>query len=93
MDRQVLWWLKELPELDFQNKKAQRLDSKTSDEDRLKICFECGKTSFFLNMLFNSLNTTIKKVTGKDSSNLLILSEALDSNHGCLLQAIEDEFQ
>jgi len=22
MDRQVLWWLKELPELDFQNKKA-----------------------------------------------------------------------
>jgi len=67
MDRQVLWWLKELPELDFQNKKGKRLDSKLSDEERLKICFESGKTSFFINMLFNSLNEAIKKVTGKNS--------------------------
>jgi len=63
MDRQVLWMLKEIPELDFENKKFKG-KQKVNEEQRNKICFECGKTGFFFSLFFKTLNDTIQSVSG-----------------------------
>jgi hypothetical protein len=45
LDRQVLWILKEVPELDFENKKLKN-KGKIDEKQRILTCFECGKTGF-----------------------------------------------
>jgi hypothetical protein len=51
--------LKEIPELDFENKKLQN-KGKVDEKERIKVCFECGKTGFMLNMFFKHLNDSIE---------------------------------
>ena len=84
--------LKKIPELDFEDKK---LKGKTMvDEDqRMKVCFDCGKTSFYLNLLFRHLNATIEEKTGSSPKSFDALAAALDQNHGCLDMDAENAFQ
>jgi hypothetical protein len=90
MDRQVLWILKKIPELDFENKKLQN-HGKVDEKERSLVSFECGKTGFHLSLFFHHLKATLEKVAGKKS--IMDLATVLDSNHGCLSFALENELQ
>jgi hypothetical protein len=37
--------LKSLPELDFENKKLAN-KGKVDEKERMKVCYQCGKTGF-----------------------------------------------
>jgi len=65
LDRQVLWLLKEIPELDFENKKFKKA-GKVDEKERMKVCFESVKTSYYLILFFKHLNQTIEDVAGAD---------------------------
>lgn len=84
--------LKELPELDFENKKIKN-KGKVDEKERIKVCFECGKTGFYLNLFFLHLNNAIEKVTGAAPKSYDKLSQALDDNSGCLSLDLENAFQ
>jgi len=56
--------LKEIPELDFENKKLKN-SGRVDEKERIKVCFECGKTGFMLNLFFKHMNDAIEKITGK----------------------------
>lgn len=86
-----MWILKEIPELDFENKKINKI-SKVNEKDRSRVSFECGKTGFYLTLFFHHLNQVISKATG-GSGDLQDLAKVLDSNHGCLSSELENEFQ
>ena len=90
LDRQVLWILKDIPELDFENKKLQN-KGKVNEKDRSRVSFECGKTGYYLTLFFHHLHKTIAKVT--PSRDLTELAKVLDSNHGCLSFELENAFQ
>jgi hypothetical protein len=90
LDRQVLWILKDIPELDFENKKLQN-KGKVNEKDRSRVSFECGKTGYYLTLFFYHLHKTIAKVT--PSRDLTELAKVLDSNHGCLSFELENAFQ
>mmetsp|Transcript_34673 Transcript_34673/g.53119 ORF Transcript_34673/g.53119 Transcript_34673/m.53119 type:complete len:394 (-) Transcript_34673:2675-3856(-) len=92
MDRQVLWMIREIPELDFENKKfkgKQTVDEKKRNE----VCFEVGKTSFYFSLFFQTLSNTIEQVVGGKAKDFKKLSAALDTNHGCLSRDLENTFQ
>ena len=91
LDRQVLWIVKEIPELDFENKKLKN-KGKVNEKERSKVSFECGKTGFYLTLFFYHLNKTIEKATNS-SKNIQDLAKLLDSNHGCLPSELENAFQ
>lgn len=59
LDRQVLWILKKIPELDFENKKIKGRGMGVKEEERSKVSFECGKTGFFISVFFVHLNKTL----------------------------------
>jgi len=63
----VLWILKKIPELDFENKKLKG-KGMVNESERSKISFECGKTGFYLTLFFHSLKKTISKVLGESKS-------------------------
>jgi hypothetical protein len=92
LDRQVFWMLKEIPELDFENKKIKNL-GKVDEKARIKVCFECGKTGFYLNLFFLHLNNTIQKLTASGPKQFDKLTTALDSNYGCMSSELENQFQ
>lgn len=90
LDRQVLWLLKEIPELDFENKKFKNV-GKVNEKERVKVCFETQKTSYYLILFFKHLNQMIEEVSGSDKK-LEKLSKAMDDNHGCLDRDLENRF-
>ena len=59
LDRQVLWILKKIPELDFENKKLKGMGMGVKEEERSKVSFECGKTGFFISVFFVRLNSVL----------------------------------
>lgn len=92
LDRQVLWILRIIPELDFENKKLKNRKS-VNEKERSKVSFQCGKTGFYLSMFFFHLNNTINKVVGETNRNFESLVKAMDENHGCLSTELENELQ
>lgn len=75
LDRQVLWWVKALPEIDFTDPKNK---SKVDEKKRLEVTFELGKTGYYLNLFFLHLFDTIQKAGNQT------LVKTLDANYGCL---------
>lgn len=92
LDRQVLWILKKIPELDFENKKLKGKGMGVKEEERSKISFECGKTGFFLSVFFVKLHNTLERVGGQNK-NIDEISKVLDENFGCLGFEVENTFQ
>ena len=92
LDRQVLWILKKIPELDFENKKLKGKSMGVKEEERSKISFECGKTGFYLSVFFVKLNATLENVGGQ-AKNIDDISKQLDDNFGCLGFDLENNFQ
>ena len=91
LDRQVFWLLKTIPELDFKDKRFKKA-GKVDEKERIKVCFENEKTSYYLYLFFHHLNKTFEKLTD-DKQNLGELSKLMDANHGCLDREIENQFQ
>lgn len=80
-----------IPELDFENTKLKN-NGKVDEKERIKVCFECGKTGFFLNVFFRYFSNIIEKVVS-EKKEMNKLSETLDSNHGSLSSELENQFQ
>lgn len=91
LDRQVLWILKQIPELDFENKKIKGKGN-VKESERGRVSFECGKTGFFISLFFVHLQRTFANVCGEDKDfNKMV--DQMDSNHGCLTFNTENSFQ
>lgn len=58
LDRQVFWWVKSLPQMDFTDPNNK---SKVDEKKRLEVCFQLGKTGYFINLFFLHLHDTIQK--------------------------------
>jgi len=91
LDRQVLWILKKIPELDFEEKKKRRGQIKVDENLRSKVSFECGKTGFYITLFFVHLLKTLKNAV-PEGKTVNDLANILDSNNGCLDTKIEDGF-
>jgi hypothetical protein len=91
LDRQVIWILKKIPELDFENKKIKGRGMGVKEEERSKVSFECGKTGFFLSVLFTKLNSTLQKVGGQ-AKDINEIAKQMDENYGCLSFEVENLF-
>lgn len=63
LDRQVLWILKQIPELDFEDK-SKKTKPKISESERSRVSFDCGKTGFCISMFFVMLNKVLMKAMG-----------------------------
>ena len=96
LDRQVLWILKEIPDLDFEaqsKKKKKNVNPiKVDESQRAKVSFMCGKTGFYLTLCFHHINSLLTSLTGNDKD-MSKLSTLLDQNHGCLSSSQENKFQ
>jgi hypothetical protein len=79
LDRQVLWILKEIPDLDFEAKRSKKNKNagKVDESQRAKVSFECGKTGFYLTLCFHHINNLLAKLTGSEKD-LSKLSALLD---------------
>jgi len=94
LDRNVMWMLIKIPELDFENKKLNKRNaSKTTESERIKICFESSKTGLYFTAFFVHLNACVEKFTGQKPKNFAELARVLDQNHGCLPTEAENHFQ
>ena len=89
LDRQVFWILKEIPELDHEDKKYKDKEV-IVEEEKSETCFKTGLVGFHITLFFNHFN---KMVMEKGGKNLAKFSEFVDSRFGCLLQSEEDQFQ
>mmetsp|Transcript_11273 Transcript_11273/g.17089 ORF Transcript_11273/g.17089 Transcript_11273/m.17089 type:complete len:81 (-) Transcript_11273:134-376(-) len=58
LDRQVLWMLKEVPELNIYNSRAVGSRNQTKQE-RNQICFETGKIGHTMTMFFHLLKGSL----------------------------------
>lgn len=83
--------LQKVPELDFQNKTIKN-KGKVSESQRINVCYETGKTGFMITRFFYHLNEIISKKSGDLAGRWDKLSQALDSNHGCMDMDLENEF-
>lgn len=87
----MLWILKKIPELDFEDKKAKG-KGQVDEKERSKVSFECGKTGFYISLFFVHFNKTLAGVI-PEGKRFTDISDLLDSNHGCLSTQIENQFQ
>ena len=55
LDRQVFWWVNTLPEIDFQDTTLKN-KGRVDEQKRLEVCFQLGKTGYYLNLFFMHLN-------------------------------------
>ena len=82
MDRQILWILNTIPELE------ELIDKKEIDDVRAKICFKAGIISEQF-LLFHHYFST--KIVYKECENLDKFAEKLDQNYGCLTEVEIDK--
>lgn len=77
MDRQILWILLQLPELE------KLIHSKEIDDVRIRICFQAGIISKQLLLFYYYF---LKKIVYSECDTLSKFAEKLDKNYGCLTE-------
>jgi hypothetical protein len=90
LDRQVLWILKEIPELDHTDAKYKNKDVGDEDE-RSEVCFKTGLTGFQITMLYHAFNKQLVEREGK--KDLKAVCDQMDAHSGCMPAKAEDAFQ
>jgi hypothetical protein len=89
MDRQALWILREIPELDHEDEKYKGKEL-VMEEARSEACFKTGIAGFHITLFFYQLNKMIMEKGGK---NIPQLCQYVDAHYGCINSADEDKFQ